>query len=271
MVRITQFGGEYAQVAAWTGQTEEQLREVEDYHDEDRDHWLAWDGDQVVGVLDPWHAPDGRHRLFFDKCRADAYAPLAAAVDGPCYVTVQAGSEALGPLTTVGFEESRREHDYEIPVAWIDTPTPDGLWLISAANAEIEKLMMLDCALREDVPGADGWQPDPVWFREETFGVGFDPLTYRVAVDSDDRHVGLARVWLNPGRTPRLGMVGVLPAYRRKGLGRALIAQAFAVLSVRGVPVVTAEVDVTNAASNALMRSLGGRVTGGSVELFRPR
>jgi hypothetical protein len=48
-----------------------------------RDHWLAWDGDLVVGALHSWQSPDGRLRL-------------------------------------------------------------------------------LDCAIRADIPGADGWQPDPI-------------------------------------------------------------------------------------------------------------
>ncbi len=276
-VRVTKFDGEYAEIAARTGESEASLRADEDYQDGSREHWLAWDGDHLVGILHPWRAPDGRHRLFYNTCRDDTYAALAGAIDGPCYATVEVGNEALDRLAAAGFEETRREHDYEIPVAVIDAPLPGDLHSISAADADIEKLMMLDCALREDVPGADGWQPDPVWFREETFGVGFDPLTYRIAVDpggnvdSEGSYVGLARVWCNPGRAPRLGMVGVLPAYRQKGLGRALIARAFATLAGRGVPLVTAEVDVTNTASNALMRSLGGVVSGGSVELFRPR
>jgi ribosomal protein S18 acetylase RimI-like enzyme len=130
--------------------------------------------------------------------------------------------------------------------------------------------MMLDCALRDDVPGADGWQPDPVWFREETYDSPFfDPLTYRVALDGDS-YVGLARVWLGPQPEPRLGMVGVLPAYRHRGLARALIAQAFGPLVERGEPVVIAEVDASNDASNALFAGLGAHVIGGTLELFRP-
>ena len=81
-LRITKFAGEYAELAAWTGEPEDQVRSDEDYHAEDREHWLAWDGNSVVGALHPWRAPDGRHRLYHDKCRADAYAPLAAAIEG---------------------------------------------------------------------------------------------------------------------------------------------------------------------------------------------
>lgn len=94
-VRVTKFAGEFAELSAWTGEPEEQLRAEEDYHQEDRDHWLAWDGGLVVGALHPWRSPDGRHRLYYyDKCRPDAYAPLAGAIAGECHATVDAGDTA---------------------------------------------------------------------------------------------------------------------------------------------------------------------------------
>lgn len=56
-LRITKFAGEFGALAAWTGEPEEQLRAEEEYHSEERDHWLAWDGDDVVGVLQSVAAP----------------------------------------------------------------------------------------------------------------------------------------------------------------------------------------------------------------------
>lgn len=133
--------------------------------------------------------------------------------------------------------------------------------------------MLLDGALREDVPGSDGWRPDPVWFRRETFDSPyFDPQAYLVAVDGGldgSPYVGLVRIWNGPNPLPRLGMIAVLPPYRRRGLARALIGRAFAALHARGVIEVTAEVDADNAASNTLMVGLGGVVTGSDVELRR--
>jgi ribosomal protein S18 acetylase RimI-like enzyme len=169
-----------------------------------------------------------------------------------------------------GFTEVRREHDYEIPVARLEADVPAGLTLISAGDSELEKLMNLDCALREDVPGSQGWQPDPQWFREETYDSPyFDPETYAVALDGDD-YVGLARVWNGPRPRPHLGMIGVLPGYRRIGLASALLAKVFAPLADRGEQIVTAEADAANDPSNTLLRKLGGRVVGGTVELHRP-
>jgi ribosomal protein S18 acetylase RimI-like enzyme len=75
-------------------------------------------------------------------------------------------------------------------------------------------------------------------------------------------------VWNNPSG-PRLGLIGVLRAHRRRGLARALLAHVFAVLHERDEATVTAEVDDGNGASTTLIRSLGARRTGGTVECVR--
>jgi ribosomal protein S18 acetylase RimI-like enzyme len=271
-VRVTKFAGEFAELSAWTGEPEQQLRADEDCHQEEREHWLAWDGDLVVGALHPWRSPDGRHRLYFDTCRPDAYAPLAAAIDGECYATVSASDgAALSALTGAGFVPSRTENEYQIPVTRLEAPVPAGIRVVTADLTELTPLMLLDCAIRADIPGAEGWQPDPVWFREETYDSPFfDPRSYRVALDGED-YVGLARIWLPlpSQRCCHLGCVGVLAGYRRRGLARALIARAMAPLADRGEVMVTAEADAANLASHALLTGFGGQVTGGSAELRR--
>lgn len=271
-VKITKFAGEYAELAAWTGEPEDQIRADEDYHEQERAHWLAWDGDAVVGALHPWLAPDGRLRLYYDTCRADAYAPLADAIEGHCYATVDAtDEEALTGLTAAGFTENRRENLYQIPVTRIDAPMPAGIAIVTADKTELEPLMLLDCAIRADIPGSQGWQPDPVWFREETYdSPSFDPETYRVALDGE-AYVGLARVWkaLPGAQYRRLGCVGVLGSYRRQGLGRALIARAFEPLAAAAETIVTAEADGDNVASHTLLSGFGATVTGATIELYR--
>jgi len=268
-LRVTRFAGEYAAIAARTGDDEAVLRADEDYTSGEREHWLAWDGATLAGLLHPWHAPDGRVRLYFEACRPDAYAALAGAVTSACLATVGEDDEqAWAGLAAAGFAEVRREREYEMPVRVPDAPVPDGLRVVTGDATALEPLMMLDCALRQEVPGADGWQPDPDWFRAETYeSPDYDPLTYRVALDGD-AYVGLARVWNGP--VPRLGLIGVLPGYRRRGLARALIARAFAPLASRGVSVVTAEADAGNLASHTLLTGLGARITGTAVELGRP-
>ena len=271
-LRITKFAGEFAELAAWTGDSEAALRADLDYHAGDREHWLAWAGERIAGTLHPWRSPDGRMRLYDGKCRDDAYAPLAGAVHGECYATARIDDDAqLSALREVGFAEHRRENLYEIPVARQDVPVPGGLRIITADATELEPLMMLDCRIRADIPGAGGWQPDPVWFREETYdSPDFDPPAYRVALDGE-AYVGLARIWKrSPSeRYRRLGCVGVLAPYRRIGLGRALIAQAMALVADAGDTTITAEVDSQNIASATLLRSFGATITGATLELRR--
>ena len=194
-VGIAPFAGEFAELAAWTGEPEEQLRAEQDYHSEDREHWLAWDGPVIVGVLHRWRSPDGRYRLYFGKCRADAYRPLASAVAGTCYATVGAGDhEVIAALASAGFGENRRENEYEIPVARTDAPAPDGIRIVTADQTELEPLMLLDCAIRADIPGAEGWQPDPAWFREETYDSPFfDPLLVKVTARGPTLQTAAAR------------------------------------------------------------------------------
>ena len=234
------------------------------------DEWQAVDGDRVVGVLEQWQTPDGRRSVSFGSCSPEAYSLLAAQVPGTVLTMVDTtDKQAVDALADAGFTTARFEDRYSIPVHRLDAPVPDGLSLISAADADVEALMMLDCALRQDVPGSDGWQPDLAWFRAQTHDSPyFGPATYLIAVDGE-QYVGLVRIWNGPRPVPRLGLIGVLPGYRRRGLARALIAAAFEPLFARGATEAVAEVDRSNIASRTLMARLGAVVTGSDVQLIR--
>jgi GNAT superfamily N-acetyltransferase len=271
-IQIAAFAGEFKELAAFAGLPEQELREDEDYTAGDREHIVAWDGVRIVGAVHPWRAPDGRLRLYFDDNRPDSYGPLTGAIYGECFATVDMSEpDTLARLRSVGFADCRVEHEYRVPVTQLYAPVPEGLRIVTADQTELEPLMLLDSAIRADIPGSDGWQPDPADFREQTYdSPSFDPQTYRVALAGHD-YVGLARVWrpLPGAALPRLGCVGVRRAYRRQGLARALIAAAFAPLLVRGIEAVTCEVDETNVSSNGLFAGLGAVRTGGMIELRR--
>jgi ribosomal protein S18 acetylase RimI-like enzyme len=241
--------------------------------------WRALAGDDDIGLVQTVRRPDGRCFAFFRSCRADAYEPLLAAVaeelDDDIYVTVdEADDERLSHCERLGFVVHRRESHYLIPTDPKATglhgvQTPRGFVLASAGRVEEDRLRELDDSLRQDVPGTDGWKWDEADFREETFASPFDPATYLIAVEeSTGTYAGLVRVWNNP-KVPRLGLIAVLPPYRRRGLAKALLAQAFAVLDRRGKTEVTTEVDDMNIASASLLQALGARRTGGSIELIR--
>jgi ribosomal protein S18 acetylase RimI-like enzyme len=268
-LRAALFTNEYEPLGALTGQSRDELIAEQRNHD-GRDWWLAWDGDRVVGLMQPWLRPDGKQALFFGPCAPGAHALLAAQIPGSVVTVLDTAEQAaLDELANAGFTTVRFEDRYSIPVRPFDAPVPPGLRIISAADTELERLMALDCTLRDDVPGSAGWQPDATWFREETYDSPyFDPSTYLVALDGE-KYVGLVRIWNGPQPLPRLGLIGLLPAYRRRGLARALISPAFSALLARGATQTTAEADRSNVPSTTLLASLGGTVTGSDVELCR--
>jgi ribosomal protein S18 acetylase RimI-like enzyme len=242
--------------------------------------WRAFAGDEGVGVVRALLRPDERCFLFFDSCRAEAYEPLLAAVrqELRCdlYVTVdEADDEGRALYERLGFVVNRRESEYLIPTdPHVTGPggleSPRGFVLVGADQVAEDRLRVLDDILRQDVPGTDGWRWDEAGFREETFdSLSFDPTTYLIAVErTSGDYAGLVRVW-NNFMGPRLGLIAVVPRYRRRGLAKALVARAFEVLHERGQAQVSAEVDDTNVASTSLLEALGARRTGGSIELIK--
>ena len=241
--------------------------------------WRALDGDLVAGEVSARLRPDNRCFVYFDTWRADACPPLADAVardlGRDLYVTLEdAEYDALDACAQAGFVVHRRESYYRIPTDPVVTGLagavlPTGLDVLSAADADITRLRRLDDALRQDVPGCEGWRWDAEEFRAETFGPFFDPATYLVAVDTaSGQYAGLVRIWRNRAG-PRLGLIAMLAQYRRRGVARALLGRAFTVLAARGDKSVAGEVDDTNVASVSLLTGLGGRRYGGNVELIR--
>ncbi|WP_157987793.1 GNAT family N-acetyltransferase [Jiangella endophytica] len=248
------------------------------------DHWVALRSDgTAAGGLRLLIRPDDR-----------AYLALQGGADGPLLDTalgadvVQPGDlyaqadeddgDRLAALTSRGFAVVRREHLYAVPTAppgvaggWPDT-RPDGFTVVSAADADLVRLNTLDQDLRRDVPGTGVWRSDPESFRRQTFDdPEFDPSTYLIAVDGGSGgYAGLVRVWIRAvPAVPRLGLIGVRPEFRQRGLARALVARVLGVVRERGDAEVVCEVDETNDGSNALFARFGARRTGGTVELVR--
>ena len=241
--------------------------------------WRALDGHLVAGEVSARLRPDNRCFVYFDTWRADACPPLANAVardlGRDLYVTVEdAEYDALEACAQAGFAVHRRESYYRIPAdpavtGLAGAVLPAGLDALSAAGADITRLRLLDDALRQDVPGCEGWRWDAGQFRAETFSPFFDPATYLVAVDrASGEYAGLVGIWRTRAGL-RLGLVGTLAPYRRRGVARALLGRAFAVLAARGATSVAGEVDDTNVASLSLLTGLGARRYGGNVELIR--
>jgi len=193
--------------------------------------WRALDGDLLAGEISARLRPDNRWFVYFDTWRADAYPPLADAVardlGRDLYVTLEdAEYDALDACAQAGFAVHRRESYYRIPAdpavtGLAGAVLPDGLDVLSAADADIARLRLLDDALRQDVPGCEGWQWDAEQFRAETFSPFFDPATYVVAVDrAGGQYTGLVRIWRNRAG-PRLGLIATLAADSKNSTPRS--------------------------------------------------
>ena len=241
--------------------------------------WRALDGADVVGSITAFLRPDNRWFVLLDSGREDADRPLVNAVAANTASDLYATAEEADAveqerLAGLGFEVNRREGIFVIPTdpprtGLTEAGLPDGIVAISAADADEEDLRLLDEELRKDVPGNDGWTWYPADFHAETFGDEFDPATYLVAADTaSGSYVGLARVWVGPGR-PRLGLIAVTRPHRGRGIARALLGRAFGVLHERGRGEVTAEIDDVNTTSLALLTGIGARRSGGTVEFVR--
>jgi ribosomal protein S18 acetylase RimI-like enzyme len=239
-------------------------------------HWHALEDDVVVGRGYALHRPDGRVFVSADTWRDDVFELLGEAMladlGRPVFTLVAEDDvEHLGRWSALGFVDHRLEDEYLVPTGAPSGAAaagiPAGYTLHTAGEVPEDALRELDERLRQDVPGSAGWVNTPEGFREANFSPGFyDPATYLVARHGEEL-AGLVRVWR--GRVPKLGLVGVLPGHRGRGLARALVTTVFGVLRERGVATVFAEVDRTDEASQSLLGSLGARRAGGVLELVR--
>ncbi|UED87311.1 GNAT family N-acetyltransferase [Streptomyces profundus] len=240
--------------------------------------WVASGPGGPLGELARVRRPDGHTFLLPRGVGEEAWGPLLdAAIGGfrgtELFVEIDGADEGAGPraLAERGFVVHRCDHHYTVPTAEAGRPAPAGVGVVDAAAADPERLRLLDEELRRDVPGVGEWRNDPERFAAELRAdPEFDPATFLLAVDlGTGAYLGLVRVWIRAAGPPRLGLVGVRRAARRRGLAGVLLSRVLAVLHRRGVAAVTAEVDEGNVGSNRLLRSFGARRTGGGVELVR--
>ncbi|MGH2382145.1 MAG: GNAT family N-acetyltransferase [Candidatus Limnocylindria bacterium] len=182
-------------------------------------------------------------------------------------------ADELRILADAGCTPARREVKVEVDLdtalaAIGNARLPPGVAAISAADADLDRLRLLDDALRDDIPGTAGWRSTPAGFAAETFDpLAFNRATYLVAVeDGTGEYIGLVRIWTNRAG-PRIGMFGVLRAHRRRGITLALLARCLLVARDAGHRTTTSAYDETNDASRGIFERLGARQTGTTMEL----
>lgn len=112
------------------------------------------------------------------------------------------------------------------------------------AAAEIERVVF-----------SDPWPPS--FFRGE-LGT---PGTWARVAEREGAMAGYSLAWLADGHG-HLGNLAVVPAQRRRGVARVLLADLFAEAERRAVREITLEVRVSNAGAQALYREHGFRLAG---------
>ncbi|MGZ0153368.1 GNAT family N-acetyltransferase [Kribbella sp. WER1] len=229
------------------------------------DQWHAVRDDVTVGRGYASRRLDGRTFLSVDTWQDVVFDRLAVAMlaelPAPRYTVVdETDHETTANWERAGFVVGRRESEYVVPGP-IPATTPAGITITTADEAPLREL---DRAIRAEVAAGPGWHTMPAEVLPWQGGTHpLDPAKYTVAV-RDGRYVGMIRLATHI-RRPRIGLVAVLAAERRRGIGRALLSHA-----LRDTAAATAEVDETNTAALALFDDIGRR-TGRSLELISGR
>lgn len=228
--------------------------------------WHAIENDLVVGRGHASRRLDGRTFLSIDTWRDPVFDRLAAAMLAdraePLYTVVdETDRDLTANWERAGLRIWRCESEYVVPTRPF---TPSGVDIVTdVAEAPLREL---DQAIRDEVGSTVGWQTMPAEVLPWQGGTRpLDPSKFTVAV-RDGRYVGMIRVATRT-RRPRIGLVAVLAAEQRQGIGRALLGHVLDGLHRAGVEAVTAEVDETNTAATALFEGIGAERTGRSLEL----
>lgn len=277
---VYRFTDEYELVAPLYAVTPSVLENRDRRQGQPLQRWFAQEGGRALGAVLTWLRPDDRLFLMFKVNDVRAYRPLVDAVDsalGRSYSTMLEAAETdrVAALQQCGFEVEMVAERFRITFsevlgllerAWV--PTGYEIWSIT--DVDERKAFELDNAIRNLVPGTDGWYGDAAWFHDELNSPEFAADAYLIAIDqATGDHVGLLRIWRNPDG-PRLGLIGVLPEHRSKPLAAALLKQGLHAASGWGYDSFLTETSPSNPHTFPRMKKLKSEQLGGFVQLTRP-
>jgi hypothetical protein len=183
-------------------------------------HWFAYDDQgHAIGVAVAAERADGRVFLTHRLATELAYEPLLRealrTIAGPVHVTIHDDQgDRLSLVRTLGLEHELTSTTYEVRfdrlLATLPTPRATTNYRVArVSDVDPDRLYELDIALRNDVPGNDGWRGNRAWFDEELTASECDPTGYLVAIEDETGDmIGLCRMWRNTDK-PSLGMLGV--------------------------------------------------------------
>lgn len=228
--------------------------------------WHALEDDQVVARAHASRRPDGRMFLSIDAWHDAVFDQLAAAMlaelPRPLHTVVdEADTELRIGWLRNGFTARRREWEYLVPTGLGSQPPPAGVTIVPVGAAQEEPLRRLDRVIRAEIAATVGWSEMPA----EVLPHPHDWSRYAVA-EEGGRYVALLRVTALP-RQPRIGLIAVRADRRRRGIGRALLAQVLDALHQNGFETASADVNESNGAAVALFEGAGARPASSNLEL----
>ncbi|MEV0070522.1 MULTISPECIES: GNAT family N-acetyltransferase [unclassified Amycolatopsis] len=237
--------------------------------------WHALDDDRVTGRAEATTRPDGRVFLSVDAWHRSVFDQLVhtmlTTLPEPLHTVVdETDHELLAAWRQAGLTIRRREWEYVVPTdPRVTGPAlpPPGVTLVPAGTVEDGPLREVDRVVRAEVEASVGWQEMPAEVLVRPGDTIVDPARYAVAAE-DGEYVGLVRV-VQMTRLPRIGLVAVRTARRRRGIARALLAHSLGVLHRAGIEAASAEVNEANEAATALFESIGARRANSTLELVR--
>ena len=202
----------------------------------------------AIGKVHPRHAGLGLGAALLRETERRAHERLPAGVRAPFRIGVPESDRAAIDLAGAsGFRHVRsfwhmeRDLSGEVP-----PPEPPGSITLRTGDVgddEVIAYRVLDEAFRENF----GYEPISLddWLRQFHEWPSYDPTLTVMAFDGDDP-VGVS---VNNAADDGIGWVadlGVLSAWRRRGIGRALLLRSFAELAARGQREVRLGVDSEN-------------------------
>jgi ribosomal protein S18 acetylase RimI-like enzyme len=237
--------------------------------------WRAVQDDRVVGHGEASRRPDGRIFLSIDTWHGAVFDRLASAMladlPGPLHTMVdEADHDLMARWERAGLSVRRRELEYVVAtdplVTGLDTaPAPPGVTILGLGAARQPALEQLYGAVRAEIDAAVGWDTMPVEVPPRPDGAPIDPSRYVVA-EAADRYVGLVRV-MGRRRHARIGLIAVREGLRRRGIGRAMLAEVLDALHRGGVQTASAELDERHSAARALVEGIGAERVNSAVDM----
>ncbi|MFW2383401.1 MAG: GNAT family N-acetyltransferase [Acidimicrobiales bacterium] len=273
-MRVVAFSDQYRAIADLYGMTSAELETRDRSHP--RQRWFVLDGSTPLAAATAVSRPDDRTFLAFVG-DVTGYGPLVGTVADELaedlYTTVaETDPSRDAVLRGAGFETEVTTERFEIRfetarAALSRFRVPVGFACEPAGDVDEEQLFSLDNAIRNLVPGLDGWQGNREWFRAELT----DPAAYQVAIDlGTGTYAGLARMWRNPNGA-HFGLVGVDAAYRRLRLGPALLNRVIREAAQWGHRTFTADAALTNRLVHPRLLGLGATSLGKTTQLVLRR